>query len=156
LIQDRHAAENDQQAAPVGRTILLYDGVCGLCNRFVRFVLRRDRMAAFYFAPLQGKFSQAILGRATVDLSSLDTVVLVRNADTPAESLLFRSDAAIEVFILLGGGWAFWARWLRRLPRGIRDAGYRLVARTRYRIFGKYDACPLPAPEDRARFLPPD
>lgn len=156
MAQNQQPDENAQRSPSAGRTILLYDGICGLCNRFVRFVLRHDRNGSIYFAPLQSRFAQMILARHGIEIAAIDTVVLVLNADTPAESLLFRSDAATEVLIRLGGGWALWARWFRRLPRGFRDAGYRVVARTRYRIFGKYDTCPLPATEDRARFLPLD
>ncbi len=149
-----------RDASPVaGRTILLYDGVCALCNRFVRFLLCRDRRKVFYFAPLQGTLAQTILARHGIDLSctdpsALDTVVLVTAAETPEESLLFRSDAVTEVLLRLGGGWALWARLLLQLPRGLREARYRFIACWRYRIFGKYDTCPLPAPRHRERFLP--
>ncbi len=137
-----------------GRTLLLYDGVCALCNGFVRFLLRQDRRKIFYFAPLQGALAQTILARHNIDPSALDTVVLVTSAGLPEESLLFRSDAATAVLLRLGGGWALWARMLQRLPRGLPEASFRFVARWRYRVFGKYDTCPLPAPKHRERFLP--
>ena len=142
------------QNAALGRSLLLYDGLCPLCNGFVRFLLRQDRRQIFYFAPLQGALAQTILARHDIDTSALNTVVLVLSAQTPHESLLFRSDAATEVLLRLGGAWALWARLLLKLPRGLREAGYRLVARWRYRIFGQYATCPLPAPKDAARFLP--
>ena len=150
-----HASISGLQAppAPPGRTVLLYDGVCALCNFFVRFVLRQDRKSIFYFSPLQGDLARAILTRHGVDIASLDTVVLVSDLNTPHETLFFRSDAATEVLSRLGGGWALWGRLLRHLPRSFRDARYRLVARWRYRIFGRYAACPLPALKDRGRFL---
>lgn len=151
--QNSRTDEDVTQRSHTGRTILLYDGVCGLCNRFVRFVLRFDRKRSIYFASLQSKFAQAILARHGIDASALDTVVLVLDASTPEEHLLFRSDAATEVLVRLGGGWAAWARLLQRLPRGFRDARYRMVARNRYRIFGRYDTCPLPSVEQRDRFL---
>ena len=136
------------------RTLLLYDGLCPLCHGFVRFVLRQDRRQIFSFAPLQGTSAQTILARHNIDTSALDTVVLVLSAQTPQESLLFRSDAATEVLLRLGGAWALWARLLLKLPRGLRESRYRLVARWRYRIFGQYTTCPVPAPKDAARFLP--
>jgi predicted DCC family thiol-disulfide oxidoreductase YuxK len=139
-------------AAP-GRTILLYDGLCPLCNGFVRFLLRQDRRQIFFFAPLQGALAQTLLTRHGIDPTALDTVVLVLAEGTPAEWLLVRSDAATQALVMLGGGWALWARILQRLPRGLREARYRFVARWRYRIFGKYAACPLPAQKHAARFL---
>jgi len=147
-------AHNSAQSSAQGRSILLYDGLCPLCNSFVRFLLRQDRRQIFSFAPLQGALAQTILARHNIDTSALNTVVLVLSAQTPQESLLFRSDAATEVLLRLGGAWALWARLLLKLPRGLREAGYRLVARWRYRIFGQYATCPLPAPKDAARFLP--
>ena len=138
----------------LGRTILLYDGLCPLCHGFVRFLLWQDRSQIFYFAPLQGTSAQTILARHNIDTSALNTVVLVLSAQTPQESLLFRSDAATEVLLRLGGAWALWARLLLKLPRGLRESRYRFVARWRYRIFRQYDTCPVPAPKDAARFLP--
>ena len=148
------AAHNSAQSSAQGRSILLYDGLCPLCHGFVRFVLRQDRRQIFSFAPLQGTSAQTILARHNSDTSALDTVVLGLSAQTPQESLLFRSDAATEVLLRLGGAWAIWARLLLKLPRGLRESRYRLVARWRYRIFGQYTTCPVPAPKDAARFLP--
>ena len=147
-----------EASSVAGRSILLYDGICALCNGFVRFLLWQDRSKIFYFAPLQGALAQTILARhglagEGIDPSALDTVVLVTAAGLPEESLLFRSDAVTEVLLRMGGRWALLARLLLQLPRGLREAGYRFVARWRYRIFGKYDVCPLPEPRHRERFL---
>lgn len=133
--------------------VLLYDGVCGLCNRFVQFVLKRDREDRFRFAALQSDIAKAILARHGVNAADLDTVYLVRALQQPEESLVDRSDAALAVASLLGGFWGFVSTLLRIVPRPLRDWGYNLVAGSRYRIFGKYDVCPLPDPRDRHKFL---
>lgn len=141
-------------ALPACNGVILYDGVCGLCNRFVQFVLRWDASAQFLFAPLQGEYAKDVFSRHASDAGSLETVVLVLSPGTAAETLLLRSDAAAEVFIRLGGGWRAWGRLLRLLPRAFRDAGYSAIARNRYWIFGKMKECPLPGAQTRARFLP--
>jgi len=133
--------------------ILLYDGICGLCNRFVQFVLKHDREDRFRFAALQSGFASAILARHGVNAADLDTVYLVRDFQTAGESLMNRSDAAATVLSALGGFWSLLSGFMRILPRPLRDWGYNLVAGNRYRIFGRYDVCPLPHPTDRHKFL---
>ena len=139
---------------PVRHPILLYDGVCGLCNRLVRFVLKRDRSALFQFASLQSEFAAQTVARHGAH-SKHETVYVVLPDDPPkqGESLLQRSEAVTFVLSQLGGIWPAAAFLLRLIPHPIRDWGYTLVARHRYRIFGRYEACPLPTPETRSRFL---
>ena len=144
------AAENN---APV----ILYDGVCGLCNRLVQFVLQRDRRGLFRFAPLQGEFAAGVRARHGENPADLDTVYVVlpaegRTAAAP-ETLLRRSQAVLYILRQLGAGWRALALVGRLLPHSLADWLYGQVARRRYRIFGRYDACLLPAPEVRARFL---
>jgi predicted DCC family thiol-disulfide oxidoreductase YuxK len=133
--------------------ILLYDGVCGLCNRFVQFTLRRDRNAAFQFASLQSPFAARILARHGANPTTLDTVYVVLNQELPNETLLSRSDAALFVLWILGGSWRPVASLLRLLPRFFRDPAYNAVARHRYGIFGRSDVCTLPSDLDHSRFL---
>jgi predicted DCC family thiol-disulfide oxidoreductase YuxK len=139
--------------------ILLYDGVCGLCNRFVQFILRRDRKAIFRFASLQSAFASRILARHSLNPSELDTVYVVVNPDAhnpneeSDEFLLSRSDAALFVLKQLGGAWSVAAFLLEFLPKFFRDSAYNSVARRRYRIFGRSETCPLPGAQDRNRFL---
>src|SRR5579864_2694841 len=142
--------------------ILLYDGVCGLCNRFVQFTLRRDRKAIFRFASLQSAFATRILTRHGADPRDLDTVYIVVNFDlakqdsageNPDERVLARSEAVLFVLRTLGGVWGSLETFLRLVPKPLRDWGYGLVARHRYRIFGRYAACPLPNPGTQSRFL---
>jgi predicted DCC family thiol-disulfide oxidoreductase YuxK len=135
--------------------ILLYDGVCGLCNRLVQFILQRDADAVFRFASLQSPLAERILTRHGADAGDLDTVYVVVNYDLPNEYLLPRSDAVI--FILKQLGAHTFCRLvgflLSLIPRPLRDLAYRIVARNRYRVFGRYETCILPAPEHRGRFM---
>jgi predicted DCC family thiol-disulfide oxidoreductase YuxK len=133
--------------------ILLYDGVCGLCNRFVRFILKHDHQDRFRFAALQSNFARVILQRHGMNPDGLDTVYLVLDFGEPTEHLFARNQAATAVLRELGGFWSFWASVLDLLPQRFRDWRYTLVARNRYRFFGKYEACPLPQEKDRHKFL---
>jgi predicted DCC family thiol-disulfide oxidoreductase YuxK len=135
--------------------IVLYDGVCGLCNRLVRFIIRRDSNATFRFASLQGAFASRILARHHLNPGDLDTVyvVVAQNSEHPGELVLSRSDAALFVLKQFGGLYKPAAFLLQMLPRFFRDSAYNLVARSRYRIFGRFETCPLPGAQDRSRFL---
>lgn len=133
--------------------ILLYDGVCGLCNRFVGFTLRHDHGDVLRFAALESSFAAPILRRHGVSTTALDTVYVVVDPHQPAERLLARSEAALFVLATLGGIWSVAAAVGRVVPRPVRDAVYNLIARNRYQIFGKFDVCPLPDPRHRHKFL---
>jgi predicted DCC family thiol-disulfide oxidoreductase YuxK len=132
--------------------VLLYDGVCGLCNRTVQFVLRRDREKRFRFAPLQSGFAARLLGKKGVDASDLDSFYIVVFREE-GETLLKQSDAVLWVMEKLPGIWPSVARVLRYLPRTVRDWGYRVIARSRYQLFGRYETCPIPSESDRERFI---
>ena len=128
--------------------VLLYDGVCGLCNRLVRFVLKRDRRAHFRFASLQSTYAARILKSHGLDPQDLNTLYVVED-----ERLSTRADAVIFIFQELGGLWRVAAAALRVCPKPLRNWGYNLVARHRYRIFGHYDICLLPENKYQDRFL---
>lgn len=135
------------------RPVLLYDGECGLCNRVVRRLLRSDRDAKLTFAPLQGAAAQAYLRAQGLPTADFDSMIFVRDWDQPERSgYLLRTDAALAAAAVIGGGWR-WFLWLRALPRGMRDLFYRLVARTRYALFGEYRGAPLTDSEWSGRFL---
>ncbi|MGD9762295.1 MAG: thiol-disulfide oxidoreductase DCC family protein [Candidatus Binatia bacterium] len=134
------------------RAVIFYDGICGLCDRSVRFVVARDRAARFRFAPLQSAYAKAALARHGRDAAELDTVYALFDPGQPGERLLAKSDAALAVLQALGGIWRG-AMLLRAVPRAWRDAMYDWVARHRYRWFGRFDHCPLPPPELRQRFV---
>ena len=131
--------------------IILYDGVCGLCNRLNQFLLKRDIHDRIRFASLQSEFAAKVLRRHGADPDDLDTVYVIEDYETPNERLLARSDAILDVVRELGGFWKI-AGWGKILPRPIRDTLYKLVARNRYRVFGKYDTCMMPEPRYRKSF----
>ena len=139
-------------STPSPNPIVLYDGVCGLCNRLVQFILKRDQSDRFLFASLQSEFAETLLKRHGADARDLDTFYVVIDQGKPGERILMRSDAILHVVKTLGGVWSL-AGAGRILPKVIRDAMYSLVARNRYRVFGKYESCMLPSPEHRAKFL---
>jgi predicted DCC family thiol-disulfide oxidoreductase YuxK len=133
--------------------ILLYDGVCGLCNRFVQFILHRDRNAVFRFASLQSAIAASILARHGANPNAIDTVYVVVNYELPEEYLLSRSAAAIFVLKQLPGLGRSAAFLLQLSPKFLSDAAYNTVARNRYRIVGRSEVCPMPREQDRSRFL---
>ena len=135
-----------------GSPIILYDGVCGLCNRLNRFVLRRDREGRFRFASLQSGFAREVLKRHGRDPGDLDTFYLVLSSGETGEEVLEKGRAALEVLRMLGGVWKLPALF-RFLPVSLLNAGYGFVARRRYRWFGKFDTCPIPEPRHRDRFI---
>ena len=148
-----HYDQGTTTVHPAANPVLLYDGVCGLCNRFVQFMLRHDRRDVFRFASLQSPFAARILERHGISAAVLDTLYIVVDPEQPSESLFARSDAVAYVLRELGGGWRLLSSVWKFLPLALRDAAYNLIARNRYRIFGKLDACPLPDPRDRHKFL---
>ena len=127
--------------------ILLFDGVCNLCNGSVQWVIARDPAARFRFASLQSDAGRALLAAHGLPQGDMDTVVLVDGA-----SHFTKSDAALETMRRLGGAWRL-GGLLRLVPRALRDAVYDWVARNRYARWGKRDECWIPTPELRARFL---
>jgi predicted DCC family thiol-disulfide oxidoreductase YuxK len=132
--------------------LLLYDGVCGLCNRLTQFVVRHDRANRFRYASLQGAVAGELLRRHDRDPRDLDTVYVVAHHGEPGEQLLWKSRAILFVLAQLGGVWGL-GRVLGILPRRLLDRAYDGIARRRYRWFGKYDTCPLPPPGVREKFL---
>jgi predicted DCC family thiol-disulfide oxidoreductase YuxK len=128
--------------------VLFYDGVCAMCNGIVQAMIRRDRNRRFFFAPLQGETATRARDLYPDFPSGIETVVYVKEGQ-----VFVRSRAAALAMAEL----PYPARalsWFRFLPAWLTDFFYAIIARTRYRIFGRYDRCPLPPAEDRARFLP--
>lgn len=132
--------------------VLLYDGVCGFCNKGVQRILRYDKRKTMFFAALQGEYGKSILTRHP-ELKGIDSVVFVQPLEFAyLESVFVRSDALLRVARYLGWPWKL-ALAVYIIPRPLRDYLYDQFAKRRYRWFGKNDACLLPAPEERARFL---
>jgi predicted DCC family thiol-disulfide oxidoreductase YuxK len=127
--------------------ILFFDGVCGLCSKSVDFVMARDHRQAIKFAPLQGDTARSLLTPA--DIQNLNTMILWVKGRTYRKSA-----AAVRVMWQLSLGWQILGTLLWLIPLPLRNLGYSLVARNRYRFFGKKESCRLPTREERLRFLP--
>ncbi|MEO6982756.1 MAG: DCC1-like thiol-disulfide oxidoreductase family protein [Edaphobacter sp.] len=134
------------------RPLLLYDGVCALCNHLVRFLLKRDHRATLRFAPLESPLGREILARFGL-LAPPGGIVLITGTLTPSERLHHRSSAIAEALQLLDNPWKTMGQTLSRLPLPLREPAYRLIARLRYRLFGRFPTCPIPTPEERSRIL---
>ena len=134
-----------------GKLLVLYDGECGLCHGFVRFLAKRDRKDQLRFQSLQSERGREILAQDGRDPDRIDTVVLLERGKK-GPRLRLRSDAAIRALTALGRGWRLlWT--LRVFPWFLRDWVYRGVARIRKRVFGTRDQCALPSPEHAHKFL---
>ena len=127
--------------------VLLFDGVCNLCNASVQWVIVRDKKSVFHFAALQSEAGQDLLRKFGLDQAEFDSVVVI-----DGDRIYTRSDAALEVAGRLGGVWKL-TRIFKIIPRSIRNAVYNWIARNRYRWFGKQEQCMLPRPECKERFL---
>lgn len=126
---------------------LLFDGVCNLCSGSVQFILKRDTRGRFRFASLQSDAGRRLMTGHGLDPDALSSVVLIEDGRAYQESA-----AALRIARHLPGAWKL-LRVFTVIPRPLRDAIYRLIARNRYRWFGKTETCWLPTPELRARFL---
>jgi predicted DCC family thiol-disulfide oxidoreductase YuxK len=129
----------------ITKPIIFFDGVCGLCNRFVDFIIKADKRQQFLFAPLQGKTFKLLI--ESKKLHFPDSVVLYTE-----EKFDTKSSAALKIISSLGGIYAT-AKICYLLPKWMRDKLYDYVAKNRYQWFGKKETCRLPNPEERARFL---
>jgi predicted DCC family thiol-disulfide oxidoreductase YuxK len=132
--------------------LILYDGVCGLCQRSVQFLLARAAPTAFVYAPLQSRLATERLARHGRDAGDLDTMCVLTHFGTPSERLLVKGRAAIYVLQRLGGAWRL-VSLLSLLPTALLDVVYSFVARRRYRWFGRDEQCLLMTAEHRAKFI---
>lgn len=135
---------------------MLYDGLCGVCNRAVQWVIKRDHGDRFRFAPQQSAVAAAILSRSGIDREAMlksNSVYLVLDAGSADERLFTQSDVTVNMLLLLGGRWRVLGQILRAVPRFARNAAYRLFARNRYRLTAQYEVCPTPSEAERMKFL---
>ena len=149
--EPRDGTADDLASLPA--RIVFFDGVCAFCDGAVRWLRARDPAGRFHFAPLQGETAARLRRAFPAEFpTAIDTLVYVerRGADTRID---LRSDAVFRLCEELGGGWQAVA-WLRALPRWLTDFGYRVFAHSRYRLFGRMDACDVPTPGQRERLLP--
>lgn len=140
-----------------GRVLVIFDGHCGLCNGSIRWFLVRDRQDRLRFVPSESPKVAEVLRRHGVNMAAdpagPDTILVVRDPGGGTESLLERSDGVMAILEELPRPWAAVAGALRWIPRWLRDFVYRLIARWRYRIWGRLESCPVPTAEERGRFL---
>jgi predicted DCC family thiol-disulfide oxidoreductase YuxK len=139
------------------RLLVIFDGHCGLCNRSVRWFLRRDRNDRLRFVASESAKVAGLLAKIGIGVadagSSPGTILVVRGPGGPAERWFTRSEAILAMLGELPGPWPAAGVALRWIPRPLRDLGYRLVARWRYRIWGRLESCPIPTAEERQRFV---
>ncbi len=131
----------------IGTHLVIFDGVCNLCETSVNFIIERDPDGTFQFVPSQTALGEALQDEYGVNTSSLDTVVLIKDGVVYTES-----DAAVEIAREFDGAWKLLSL-SRFVPRPIRNRVYQWIARNRYAWFGRKDVCMMPTPEIRARFL---
>jgi predicted DCC family thiol-disulfide oxidoreductase YuxK len=139
------------------RLLVIFDGHCGLCNRCVRWFLARDRNDGLRFVPSDSPKVAGILPRHGVEPSTAamdpNSILVAQDIDSPDERLLARSDAVLALLGRLPSPWPAIAVTLKLIPRPLRDLAYRLIARYRYRIWGRLESCPIPTADERKRFL---
>lgn len=126
--------------------LILFDGVCNLCNGAVKFIIPRDPQGLFHFASLQSDFGQALLSKHNIEGQPLDSLILLDH-----HHMYLKSDAVLRIARELSKPWPLFSGF-RLIPRPLRDGLYDLVARHRYRVFGKKDTCMIPAKGIRDRF----
>jgi predicted DCC family thiol-disulfide oxidoreductase YuxK len=127
--------------------IVLFDGVCNLCNSSVQFIIKHDRKKQFLFASLQGKFGQEVLKKNNFSTESLNTLILIEG-----DKIFTRSTGVLRMMKHLGGGWSLLYGFII-FPKFIRDAVYNWVSKNRYKWFGKKEECMIPTIELKERFL---
>jgi len=135
-----------------GAHLVLYDGVCGLCSRLLQFLLKHDRRAVFSFASLQSEVGKTMVERLGGNPNELTSFHVLANYRADDAQMFSRSKAALFVAGELGWPWKM-AVLMRILPNVILDHVYNVVARNRYRVFGRYEQCLIPRPEFRRRFV---
>ncbi|NJY62425.1 DUF393 domain-containing protein [Salinimicrobium sp. CDJ15-81-2] len=132
---------------PENKKIILFDGVCNLCNKTIQTIIKNDKNDVFRFAPLQSDVARQIINERGIDTANLDTVILIE----PGVAYYHKSTAAIEIAKHLKG--YSWMRIFKPLPEGFRDGIYSFIANNRYKWFGKKESCMVPTPEQQALFL---
>jgi predicted DCC family thiol-disulfide oxidoreductase YuxK len=133
--------------ASSSKYIILFDGICNLCNSSVQFVLARDKKKQFVFGSLQGKAGQDYLQRIHLPVNEFNSFILIEG-----DKVYTRSTGALRVLKHLGGGWSL-LYGLIIIPGFIRDGIYKWIAGNRYKWFGKRDTCRVPTPEEKGQFL---
>tara|TARA_R110001583_G_scaffold135293_1_gene287056 strand:- start:195 stop:596 length:402 start_codon:yes stop_codon:yes gene_type:complete len=132
----------------MNKKIILFDGVCNLCNRSVQFVIKHDKKDEFRFATLQGEIGKQLVRERHIDTDTVDSIILIE----PGIAYYTKSTAALKIGASFGGAWKL-LNVLNLIPSSLSDIVYDFVARNRYKWYGKKDACMIPTPELKAKFL---
>ena len=130
------------------KKIILFDGVCNLCNSRIQFVIKHDQDDIFRYAPLQSEIGKKLTSERGIDTQTIDSIILIE----PGLAYYIKSDAILEIGRYLKG-YRTLSKVLKWIPSTIRDIVYDVVAKNRYRWYGKKDACMIPTPELKAKFL---
>lgn len=144
--------ENDIDSAHQG-PVIFYDGVCGLCNRYINFVLANTSDTQFKFASLQSAFADKQLSKFNVSTEDLNSVYVLTDIGSQDCQVLSKSDAVIFILKRLKSPFPFFATIISFIPKPLRNLGYSLVAKYRYKFFGKYDTCLLPNSKEAEKFI---
>lgn len=136
------------QNLPPNKKIILFDGVCNLCNSAVQFVIKHDKKDVFRFVALQSELGQKILNHIGINPTNIDSIILYE----PRTAYYYKSSAAIQIAQNLGGFWHFGSVF-KIIPTGIRNFLYDYIARNRYKWYGKKESCMVPTPELKVKFL---
>jgi predicted DCC family thiol-disulfide oxidoreductase YuxK len=136
------------QNLPPTKKIILFDGVCNLCNSAVQFVIHHDQKDVFRFVALQSELGQEILKHIGINPANIDSIILYE----PGVAYYYKSSAAIRIAESLGGYWQF-GTVFRIIPTAIRNQLYDYIAKNRYKWYGKKESCMIPTPELKAKFL---
>ena len=131
------------------KKIILFDGVCNLCNSSVQYVIKKDKNDAFRFAALQSEIGQKLTKERGIDISKIDSIILIE----PGVAYHVKSSAALEIAKEFGGVWKLLGSISSFLPVSIRDTVYDFIAKNRYKWYGKQEFCMVPTPELKAKFL---
>lgn len=133
---------------PIDKKIILFDGVCNLCNASVQFVIKHDKKDIFRFVPLQSALGMKIINHIGIDIKNTDSIIVYE----PTKAYYYKAEAALKVVDEFGGIYSL-LKILTIFPKFISNAVYDYVARNRYKWYGKQDACMIPTPELKAKFL---
>ncbi len=131
-----------------GKKVILFDGVCNLCNSAINFVIKRDKKDHFRYASLQSEIGQKLIAERNINTSKIDSIILIE----PGVAYYHKSTAALQIAKRLSGLYPLFSIFLV-LPKFFRDWIYDIVAKNRYKWFGKKDSCMIPTPELKALFI---
>ncbi|MEP6261928.1 MAG: thiol-disulfide oxidoreductase DCC family protein [Gillisia sp.] len=137
-----------KEIIPKNKKIILFDGVCNLCNDSVQLIIERDKNDVFRFASLQSEVGRKLTTERGIDPEAMDSIILIE----PGIAYYEKSTAALEISKHLTGGYSL-LRYFSFLPEGFRNGVYDIIAKNRYKWFGKKDECMIPTPELKAKFL---